>query len=192
MGKGDEIRLLTFSLQAGFRYEVTPTIVSVGFAPKMEIRPKSAGMPTLELLSKPLPYTTALVEVCDRLIATALRLPDVDGRKILQFGFISTTVALIDEMPPGIRSLIDTTLKPWGDQEAYLINIASILTDNDEFSESWRLSRLKDGRNRVGTGRRQAAPGKRRRSSGFEVGYGGGVDRDELRVHAADLDRAAA
>src|SRR5271165_5071004 len=106
--------------------------------------------------------------------------------------FISTTVALIDEMPPGIRSLIDTTLKPWGDQEAYLINIASILTDNDEFSESWRLSRLKDGRNRVGTGRRQAAPGKRRRSSGFEVGYGGGVDRDELRVHAADLDRAAA
>ncbi len=92
-------------------------------------------MPTLELLSKPLPYTTALVEVCDRLIATALRLPDVDRRKLLQFGFISNTVALIDEMPPGIRNLIDTTLKPWGDQEAYLINIASLLTDNDEFSD---------------------------------------------------------
>ena len=61
-----------------------------------------------------------------------------------------------------------------------------------DIDQSWRLSRLKDGRNRVGTGRRQAAPGKRRRSSGFEVGYGGGVDRDELRVHAADLDRAAA
>ena len=61
-----------------------------------------------------------------------------------------------------------------------------------DIDQSWRLSRLKDGRNRVGTGRRQAAPGKRRRSSGFEVGYGGGVGRDELRVRAADLDRAAA
>src|SRR5208337_2375920 len=67
-----------------------------------------------------------------------------------------------------------------------------ILLTRADIDQSWRLSRLKDGRNRVGTGRRQAAPGKRRRSSGFEVGYGGGVDRDELRVHAADLDRAAA
>ena len=60
-----------------------------------------------------------------------------------------------------------------------------------DIDQSWRLSdsRMED---RVGTGRRQAAPGKRRRSSGFEVGYGGGVGRDELRVHAADLDRAAA
>jgi hypothetical protein len=58
--------------------------------------------------------------------------------------------------------------------------------------QAWRLSRIKDGRARVGTGRRQASPGKRRRSGGFEVGDGGGVGGNELRVHAADLDRAAA
>ena len=61
-----------------------------------------------------------------------------------------------------------------------------------DIDQSWRLSRFKNGRERVGTGRRQAAPGKRRRSSGFEVGYDGGVGRNELRVQAAELDRAAA
>ena len=60
-----------------------------------------------------------------------------------------------------------------------------------DIDQSWRLSRLKDRRDRVGTGRRQA-PWKRRRSSGFELRYGGGVGRNELRVHAAELDRAAA
>ncbi len=126
---------LTFVLQDGFRYAVTPTNVSVGFAPRMELRPKSAGMPTLQLLSEPLPYTVALPKVCERLVETALRIPDVDGRKIMQFGIVSTSVVSVDEMPPGIKTLIETTIKPWGEQEAYTIQVASILNNNSDFSD---------------------------------------------------------
>jgi len=60
-----------------------------------------------------------------------------------------------------------------------------------DIDRAWRLSRFTDGRKRAGR-RRQAAPRQRCRPSRFEIGHGGGVGRDELRVHAADLDRAAA
>ena len=80
-------------------------------------------------------YTVALPKVCERLVETALRIPDVDGRKIMQFGIVSTSVVSVDEMPPGIKTLIETTIKPWGEQEAYTIQVASILNNNSDFSD---------------------------------------------------------
>jgi Transposase DDE domain len=61
-----------------------------------------------------------------------------------------------------------------------------------DIDQSWRLSRLMGGGDRVVGVRRQAAPLNWCRSRGFEVGDGGGVGRDEFRIPGGELDRAAA
>ena len=47
-----EVFRVVFSLRDGFRYEVSPMQISVGFAPKFELRIKSAGAPRVQVAAE--------------------------------------------------------------------------------------------------------------------------------------------
>jgi hypothetical protein len=75
-----------------------------------------------------------------------------------------------------------------GDAETVRSYKSLALVDIDQ---AWRLSRLR-GWAGCGDRRRQAAPGERRCTNGFQGGNGGGVGRHQLSRATAGFDRTAA
>ncbi len=61
-----------------------------------------------------------------------------------------------------------------------------------DIDQAWRLSSIMSWVVGVPRGRRQAAPGKRRRADRLQMVNSGGISRYQLRKAAAGLDRAAA
>jgi len=89
----------------------------------------------MEMLSHPLPYTTLLPDVLERLSEATLLLPDARKRSIKRIGIVSNTRAAEDEMPPGIRRFINYVSKPWSALDSYSFQIASELDKNDNWTD---------------------------------------------------------
>jgi hypothetical protein len=99
----------------------------------MKIKPMSAGPPIAELTSTPLPFSTLISEISNRLIETTLLLPGIGNRKVKWIGIVSTTALDNAAIPPGIARLIKYIGRPWqGKVENYHIEIVSELRKGSE------------------------------------------------------------
>src|SRR5216683_3172027 len=127
---------LTFTTNTGFRYGFTQSKISIEFVHRLKMRPTSGGPPVAELTSTPLPYSTLMTEIVDRLIAVALLLPESRTRKINRVGVVTTTSLDEEMMPPGILRFIKYIGRPWGGSaEEYNIQILSEVAKGNGFTD---------------------------------------------------------
>lgn len=96
---------LKINTEAGFIYHVSPVMASVTFNHRVRAVPTSAGLPVMELLSKPAPYTSLLDEVIAKLVHLVSLLPSERNRGVLRVGIVSLTNVDFQDSPPGIQEL---------------------------------------------------------------------------------------
>ncbi len=133
-------RVEPFSIEAtsetGFKYVVEPTRLYVDFQHRMKVKPVSGGPPVVELLSKPLPYTTLLPEVCSRVVQATEMVAGKDPRLLERIGIVTTSTVSEEETPPGIRRFIRYVAKPWGKfLDHYQISVTAELDRNDNWHD---------------------------------------------------------
>jgi hypothetical protein len=97
----------------GFKYAVDESRVSVAFSHRVKFRHVSGGPPIMEMLSRPLPFTTLLTDVSTRVVEATLLLPEVKKRTLQRVGVISATPISAEDIPPGIKRFIDYVGRPW-------------------------------------------------------------------------------
>jgi hypothetical protein len=115
-----------FSTETGLNYTIEPTRVAVEFKHQMRPRAISGGLPVMEMLSRPLPFTELLPQVTKRLVEVALLVPGAKTRKVNRIGVLSTTAVSEKEVPPGVSRFIEYIGRPWhGAVEAYSFQITS-------------------------------------------------------------------
>jgi hypothetical protein len=68
----------------------------------------------MEMLSKPLPFTILVTEVGNRLVEAVLLMPKIQDRKVRRVGVVSMTPLAEQDVPPGVKRLIDYKGRPWG------------------------------------------------------------------------------
>jgi hypothetical protein len=120
----------------GFRYSLDESKVSVAFHHRIRYRAVSGGPPTMEMLSRPMPYTTLLSDVCTKLVEATLLLPNAKTRTIRRVGVISTTPIAEGDIPPGIKRLIEYVGRPWGGAlENFNIMINAQIAKTGEITE---------------------------------------------------------
>ncbi|MGO9049121.1 MAG: hypothetical protein ACLP19_03295 [Xanthobacteraceae bacterium] len=125
-----------FILNDGFRYAATEAQVAVTFNHRARFRPQSGGPPTMEMLSTPTPFTALLPIVSERLIEATLLLPKIAERKVFRVGIVSTTPIADEDLPPGIRRMIEYVGRPWkGKFDAYNISLLMRLAEGEEVTE---------------------------------------------------------
>lgn len=125
-----------FTNSDGFKYVVDESRVSVAFNHRVKFRSVSGGPPIMEMLSTPRPFTSLLPEVSERLIEATLLLPKVESRTVKRVGVVSTTPTALEDLPPGIKRLIEYMGRPWkGAVESYNISIASTLNETSLASD---------------------------------------------------------
>jgi hypothetical protein len=123
----------TFVLNDGFKYSATEAQISVAFQHRMRYRHTSGGSPVMEMLSKPMPFTSLLPEVSKRLVEATLLLPKASERQVTRVGFVSTTPIGEEDLPPGIKRMIDYIGRPWkGMFDAYNLNLTMQLNKTAE------------------------------------------------------------
>lgn len=98
----------------GYRYSFDSLSHTVAFNHRVRAKPSSAGPPTMELISKPAPYTDLLQEVKERLCKASGYTPGFKQRTLRRLGVVSLTQVELDDAPPGIQSLIADITKPFG------------------------------------------------------------------------------
>ena len=106
------ISLSTFE---GFQYAAYPDRMAVEFRHRLRLQPRSAGPPTAEMISKPLPYTQLLSKVSEKLQELVRLTSAGRSRKLVRLGVISTTVVSPEDSPPGISRFLAHVGKPWND-----------------------------------------------------------------------------
>jgi hypothetical protein len=97
----------------GFSYVLGPEQLTVDFKHRLRFRAQSAGPPTAELTSKPLPYTVVLEDVTKKLLHMVELITAGKARKLLRIGVVSTTLVSEEEIPPGINRFLKHVTKPW-------------------------------------------------------------------------------
>ena len=119
---------LSVSRQDGFLYGFDPSKISVGFQHSLKFKAVSGGPPTMEMLSRPMPYTELLVTVSDMLLDAVVMVVDKPERKINRIGVVTTTAVDQSEAPPGIKRFIDVVGRPWkGALDNFSFQIVSVL-----------------------------------------------------------------
>jgi hypothetical protein len=104
---------MTVATNAGFQFAANATSVSVGFQHMLRPRPVSGGLPVMEMLSTPRPYTELLSNVIDYLIETTVLMPNIRARQLSRIGIVSTTVVSDDQTPPGVSRFTKYVGRPW-------------------------------------------------------------------------------
>lgn len=114
--------------EAGYRYAVDLTRISVQFNHRVRVVPVSGGAPTMQMLSSPRPYDELLSDSISRLIHASLLLKGQSNRQLKRFGIVSTTMVSEDDLPPGILRMIEYFGRPWsGDISDYNFSITSTI-----------------------------------------------------------------
>lgn len=127
---------IQFTTEDGFRYAIDHGRVSVAFHHRMRAKSVSAGPPTMELITKPRPYTTILSEVCAKTIEAAMLLAGEDARTVNRVGIVASTSLAEEDLPPGIARLVGYVGRPWKNKlDHYNINIVSDLESSDGFKD---------------------------------------------------------
>jgi hypothetical protein len=105
---------VTFNTLDGYKFGADHRRVHVTFNHRLRAKNASGGVPTMEMLSEPLPYTQLLAKTLSKLADAALLLPKHEDRSITRVGIVSTTVVAEDLIPPGIEKMLRWMGKPWG------------------------------------------------------------------------------
>ena len=115
----------------GFHYAFNSSRIFVEYRHRLKYVPQSAGPPTAELVSKPLPYTKLLSQLTERLTA-ATQLVCGSGHRVLRrAGILSSTAVSQEDIPPGIRRYVDYMSKPWGKpSNGYNMSVLSEVSGN--------------------------------------------------------------
>ena len=125
-----------FTNSDGFRYFVDESRISVIFNHRVKYRSVSGGPPIMEMLSTPRPFTSLIPEVSERLIEATLLLPKIESRTLNRVGIVSSTPLALEDLPPGIKRLIEYIARPWkGAVESYNISITSTLNETSFASD---------------------------------------------------------
>ena len=103
----------TFTTEDGFQYGAEPQKVFVSFQHRLRPRAVSGGLPVLQLLSQPAPFTQLLTQVCERLSEAILLVPGVKSRKVVRVGVVASTKVADEDLPPGIVRFIKYVGRPW-------------------------------------------------------------------------------
>jgi hypothetical protein len=125
---------VSFTLSEGYRYTIGPTHMSIADVHRVEILNASAARPWLRFMSKDTKFTDTIPEISERILALSQMLDD-SSRTITRCGLISQTVAPFSEFPPGILDLIHESLKPWGPAPFFFLQVVTILTENDNYTD---------------------------------------------------------
>ena len=104
---------ISFVTNDGFRYSANESVVSVAFVHRVHYRPTSGGPPVMEMLSKPMPFTKLLPDVSKKLVEGTLLLPKATERQVMRVGIVSTTPIAAEDLPPGIKRMIEYVGRPW-------------------------------------------------------------------------------
>jgi hypothetical protein len=130
---------IVFITENGFRYSIDHEGVVVEFRHRWRVKPRSGGLPVMELLSKARPYTELLDEAIDRLLRAVELVNGPRARKVWRLGVMTVSNVVISDAPPGVRRLIAYMSRPWGgDVPQYNFEITGRLTKEDskgEFSD---------------------------------------------------------
>lgn len=122
---------LVFNTESGFRYTFDPTSAAITFNHRIRAQAASAGPPTMELISKPAPYTELLGELKARLARAVAALPNVAARQIIRVGVVSVTQVDLEDAPPGIQAVFEQIGKPLGKSvDHFNCAITTILKDD--------------------------------------------------------------
>ncbi|UFW91069.1 hypothetical protein BjapCC829_22025 [Bradyrhizobium barranii] len=125
---------VTINTHDGFKYSVEPSKASVSFNHRMRPKAVSGGAPVMEMLSQPLPFTELLPIVNKKLVEAALALPGAKGRHFRRYGIVSSTPVAEDDLPPGIRRMLDYMGKPWGKlDDAFSLQVTARLGKGANF-----------------------------------------------------------
>lgn len=138
---------VTFTTHSGFQYGVDQSHIHVAFQHRLRAIHVSGGVPTLELLTTPQPYTKLLPETFDRLIEAALLLPNIRSRALRRVGAVSTTMVAEEDLPPGIRRVLDYLGRPWGQApEAFTFNGTYVLDEQEDWTDKcvYTISRTEE------------------------------------------------
>lgn len=125
-----------FTTNDGFKYVLSEGSVSVAFNHRVRFRQVSGGPPTMEMLSKPMPFTTLLPGVFDKLVEATLLMPEASKRTINRVGIISTTPIAEEDIPPGIKRMLEYVARPWkGKFENFNVSLNMIINDAGETTD---------------------------------------------------------
>jgi hypothetical protein len=90
----------------------------------------------MKLLSEPAPYSELLPVVTDKLVEAVICLSQNEARSLIRIGVMATTTVSREDVPPGIKRLIQYVGRPWsGDLDHMTFNIFSRLDDNENWTD---------------------------------------------------------
>jgi hypothetical protein len=131
----------------GYIYLINASNISVEFRHHIRIRHTSAGPPVATLLTEPLPFTTLLPIVAEKLIETTLLIAQGGPRKIARVSVIATTAIALEDAPPGIARFIAYVSRPWkGRVDFYSLQITGLIDETPDWSDRCihQLTKLED------------------------------------------------
>lgn len=126
---------LSFNTEDGFKYAADQTKLSVGFNHRAKFKLVSGGPPVMEMLSRPMPYSSLLETVISKLIAAAQLLPHTRTRSVERLGIVAVTPIAEDELPPGIARFIQYVGRPWKKLDHFNISITSELEETSNWTD---------------------------------------------------------
>jgi hypothetical protein len=128
--------IVVFITNDGFQYSIEPSKIAVSFRHRLKVKHTSGGPPTMELLSRPLPFSKLLPNVSKRLIEATLLLPGTKTRTVTRIGIVSTTLVAEDEVPPGVARFIKYIGRPWkGSVDNFNVQIVADLDKTPKWSD---------------------------------------------------------
>jgi hypothetical protein len=120
----------------GYIYGINASNISVEFRHHYRVRHTSAGPPAVVFLTEPLPFTTLLPIVSEKLIETTLLVAQAKQRKITRIGVVATTTVALEDAPPGIARFLTYVSRPWkGRVDFYSLEITGVIDETPDWSD---------------------------------------------------------
>jgi hypothetical protein len=144
--KGDELRIqieratpnvVVLNTMDGFEHGIEPTRAFITFKHQVQTKVSAGGMPRMETLSRLAPFSELLEEAMERMTKVIRALPGAGARPIARVGIVATTIAKLEEFPPGIVAMVEHMTAPWGGEyKDFSMNVNALLNDGEKGMES--------------------------------------------------------
>jgi hypothetical protein len=127
-----EVFELVLTFRDGRRYTFAPLSLSVGFVHRAELLTQSAAAPTVRFTSHPEPFSSSVPRLSKALSHVYDLLGDQD-RTVTQVGVVADTAVALEDAPPGLADLIQSTVSKWGESISFSFQIVAKLLENEEY-----------------------------------------------------------
>lgn len=125
---------LELTTEEGFHYGFDSSRIWVEFQHRLRAKPVSGDRPVAELISRAAPYSELLPDVSDRLLDATKQVLQIEKRKLVRVGVITTTLVDENDVPPGIARFIEYIGRPWsGKVDNFSFQITGELERNDKW-----------------------------------------------------------